>query len=113
MRVTHGCLRMYPEDIESLFDRVPVGTSVQLINQPIKLGWLADSLFIELHPPLEEDEEQYADYMQKVREEIDRFLEKNNNDKKANPARKNIVLDEQMLELAVFQKSGYPVMISK
>ncbi|HNP51757.1 MAG TPA: L,D-transpeptidase family protein [Nitrosomonas nitrosa] len=113
MRVTHGCLRMYPEDIESLFDRVPIGTPVQLINQPIKLGWLADSLFIELHPPLEEDEEQYADYMQKVREEIDRFLEKSNNDKKANSARKNIVLDEQMLELAVFQKSGYPVMISK
>jgi len=64
MRVTHGCIRMYPEDIEKIFDDIPVGTPVRIINQPIKLGWLADSLFIELHPPLEEDEEKYADYMQ-------------------------------------------------
>ncbi|MGD8629901.1 MAG: L,D-transpeptidase family protein, partial [Gammaproteobacteria bacterium] len=56
MRVTHGCIRMYPEDIEKVFDDIPVGTPVRIVNQPIKLGWLADSLFIELHPPLEEDE---------------------------------------------------------
>jgi len=54
MRVTHGCLRMYPEDIERLFEEIPVNTPVQLVNQPIKLGWLAGSLFLELHPPLEE-----------------------------------------------------------
>lgn len=113
MRVTHGCLRMYPEDVERLFERVPVGTPVQLINQPIKLGWLADSLFIELHPPLEEDEDEYVDYMQKVRESITRFLEKSANGKKLGPARSNIAIDERVLELAVFEKSGIPVLISK
>lgn len=113
MRVTHGCLRMYPEDVEKLFDQVPVGASVQLINQPIKLGWLADSLFIELHPPLEEDEDEYVDYMQKVRESITRFLEKSANGKKSDPARSNIAIDERVLELAVFEKSGIPVLISK
>lgn len=113
MRVTHGCLRMYPEDVEKLFERVSVGTPVQLINQPIKLGWLADSLFIELHPPLEEDEDEYVDYMQKVRESITRFLEKSANDKKLSPARSNIDIDERVLELAVFDKSGIPVLISK
>jgi L,D-transpeptidase ErfK/SrfK len=55
MRVTHGCVRMYPEDIEVLFPEVPVGTPVQIVNQPVKLGWLGDTLFIEIHPPLEED----------------------------------------------------------
>jgi L,D-transpeptidase ErfK/SrfK len=55
MRVTHGCIRMYPEDIELLFPQVPVGTEVQIVNQPVKVGWLADTLFIEIHPPLEED----------------------------------------------------------
>ncbi|WP_256329522.1 L,D-transpeptidase family protein [Nitrosomonas sp. Nm33] len=113
MRVTHGCMRMYPEDIEKLFDQVPVGTPVQLVNQPIKLGWLADSLFIELHPPLEEDEKEYADYMQKVREAIASFLEKSANNKKTNQTRENIVIDEMALELAVFEKSGIPVLISK
>lgn len=114
MRVTHGCLRMYPEDIEKLFDQVPVGTPVQLVNQPIKLGWLAGSLFIELHPPLEENEKEYGDdYMQKVREAITSFLEKSDNGKKSNQVRENIVIDEMALELAVFEKNGIPVLISK
>lgn len=113
MRVTHGCLRMYPEEIEKLFDQVAVGTSVQLVNQPIKLGWLADSLFIELHPPLEENENEYADYMQKVRESIASFLEKSANGRKTNHAREDIIIDESALELAVFEKNGIPVLISK
>lgn len=54
MRVTHGCVRMYPEDIEPLFREIPVNTPVQIVDQPVKLGWLADSLYIEVHPPLEE-----------------------------------------------------------
>lgn len=55
MRVTHGCVRMYPEDIETIFPQIPVGTPVHIVNQPIKVGWLADTLFLEVHPPLEED----------------------------------------------------------
>ncbi|MFN3919196.1 MAG: L,D-transpeptidase family protein [Methylohalobius sp.] len=54
MRVTHGCVRMYPEDIERLFPEIPVGTPVTFVDQPIKLGWLGDELYIEVHPPLEE-----------------------------------------------------------
>ncbi|MFM2095614.1 MAG: hypothetical protein RIS70_2738, partial [Planctomycetota bacterium] len=55
MRVTHGCIRMFPEDIESFFKIVPTGTVVQIVNQPVKLGWMADgSLYIESHPPLPE-----------------------------------------------------------
>lgn len=55
MRVTHGCVRMYPEDIERLFPQVSVGTQVNIVNQPVKIGWLRDTLFIEVHPPLDED----------------------------------------------------------
>lgn len=113
MRVTHGCLRMYPEEVEKLFDQVAVGTPVQLVNQPIKLGWLADSLFIELHPPLEENENEYADYMQKVRESIASFLEKSINGRKTNYAKEDIIIDESALELAVFEKNGIPALISK
>ncbi|MGB0126441.1 MAG: L,D-transpeptidase family protein, partial [Rhodocyclaceae bacterium] len=56
MRVTHGCMRLLPEHIEALFRLVPVGTPVRLMNQPIKLGWGPDGLYLEAHPPLEEDE---------------------------------------------------------
>ncbi len=57
MRVTHGCIRMYPENIEALFEIVPVGTPVRIINEPYKVGWGVDSLYLEAHPPLDEDAE--------------------------------------------------------
>ena len=50
MRVSHGCVRMYPEDIASLFADVPVGTPVHIVNQPIKVGWRDGVLFMEAHP---------------------------------------------------------------
>jgi L,D-transpeptidase ErfK/SrfK len=52
MQITHGCIRMYPEDIESLFRMVNVGTPVRIINQPVKTGWIGDVLYLEVHPPL-------------------------------------------------------------
>jgi len=57
MRVTHGCIRLYPEDIEALFKEVPVGTTVRLVNQPFKIGWLAGVLYLQVFTPLEEDKE--------------------------------------------------------
>ena len=54
MRVTHGCIRMFPEDIEALFEDVPVGTPVRIVNQPYKLGWTDDGFYLEAHPPLDE-----------------------------------------------------------
>lgn len=54
MRVTHGCIRLYPEDIERLFKEVPVGTPVRIVNQPHKSGWLGGVLYLETNPQLEE-----------------------------------------------------------
>jgi len=54
MRVSHGCIRLYPEDIKTLFPQVPIDTSVEIINQPYKAGWLDNNLFIEAHSPLHE-----------------------------------------------------------
>ncbi|MEN9704782.1 MAG: hypothetical protein RLZZ393_661 [Pseudomonadota bacterium] len=52
MAVTHGCIRMYPEDIEALFPLVPVGTPVYLVNEPLKLAWIEGRLYLEAHPPV-------------------------------------------------------------
>jgi L,D-transpeptidase ErfK/SrfK len=54
MRATHGCIRMYPEDIEHLFPQVSVGTPVYLVNQPVKLGWSGETLYAEVTQPLDE-----------------------------------------------------------
>jgi L,D-transpeptidase ErfK/SrfK len=56
MRVSHGCLRLYPEDIDAIFQRIPRGTPVRIINQPYKAGLNAGSLFIEAHKPLKDAE---------------------------------------------------------
>jgi L,D-transpeptidase ErfK/SrfK len=55
MRVSHGCVRLYPEDIEALFERVPRGTPVHIVNQPVLAGWRAGQLYLEVHPPLVEE----------------------------------------------------------
>ncbi|MDN5870718.1 MAG: L,D-transpeptidase family protein [Nitrococcus sp.] len=50
MRVSHGCVRLYPEDIASLFHDVARSTPVYIINQPYKLAWHRDELLIEVQP---------------------------------------------------------------
>jgi L,D-transpeptidase ErfK/SrfK len=53
MQVTHGCIRMYPEDIEQFFKMVPVNTPVRIVHDPYKMGWKGQELYIEVHAPLE------------------------------------------------------------
>ena len=56
MRVTHGCIRMFPEDVEAMFRKVPVGTPVRIVTQPFKLGrGEAGEWVLEVHPPLPEE----------------------------------------------------------
>jgi len=52
-RISSGCIRLYPENIEALFNMIPVGTKVQVVDQPIKLAWIDDRLYMEAHPELE------------------------------------------------------------
>jgi L,D-transpeptidase ErfK/SrfK len=52
LAVTHGCIRMYPEDVEALFPLVPVGTPVRIIDEPVKVAWVNGELLLEAHPPI-------------------------------------------------------------
>ena len=61
MRVSHGCVRLYPENIEYLYELVTIGEQVQIINEPYLLGELDGELFFEAHAPLEDDEIDAAD----------------------------------------------------
>lgn len=56
MRVSRGCIRMYPEDIESMYERLPSGTKVNLVDIPFKAGWAEDgTLLVQSFPQLEEN----------------------------------------------------------
>jgi L,D-transpeptidase ErfK/SrfK len=55
MRSSHGCIRLYPEDIEELFGRVARGTHVRIVNEPVLVGWRDGMLYLEVHRPLAEE----------------------------------------------------------
>ena len=55
--VSHGCLHLYPEDIERLFREVPVGTPVRVISQDVTAAWIGDGLYIQVHPSKSQAEE--------------------------------------------------------
>ena len=53
MQVTHGCIRMFPEDIAEFYTMIPVNTKVNLVDQTTKVGWSRGTLFVERQAPLE------------------------------------------------------------
>ncbi len=56
-RVSHGCIRLYPEGIETLFGEIEVGTKVQVIDQPIKIGRFRGELYMEAYPEPDQADE--------------------------------------------------------
>lgn len=52
MQISHGCVQLYPEDIEVLFKKAAIGTQVRIIHQPYLTAWQEDMLYLEAHEPL-------------------------------------------------------------
>ncbi len=93
--VTHGCIRLYPEDIPKLFQMVSVGTDVLIVRQPVKVGVRDGKVYIEVH----EDNTLDINYFN----EAVRLLKNRN------------LLDQintERLHYAVRQKNGVPIEIS-
>ena len=64
MRVSHGCVRLYPENIELLYDLVAIGEPVVIVNEPYQLGQRDGVVYFEAHEPLEDDSVSPEDRMQ-------------------------------------------------
>ncbi len=56
MRVSHGCVRLYPEHIEILYDAVGLGIPVEIVNQPLLAAQFNGNVYVQSHPHLEDDE---------------------------------------------------------
>ncbi len=99
MRVSHGCVRMYPNDIERLFPIIKTGTAVEIVNQPIKVGWLNNKLYIEVYPELEGQQSSFGDRLTKAMDLIQKL-------------NSNVpVLDTDALRDALTLSNGLPVAI--
>lgn len=74
MPVTHGCIRMYPEDVAALFPTVPVGTQVRLINVPLKVAFVDGQLWLEVHAPVDEQGQTVAPRLTEFEQMLDHAL---------------------------------------
>jgi L,D-transpeptidase ErfK/SrfK len=99
MRSSHGCIRLYPEDIEALFGRVGRGTEVRLVNQPVLAGWREGQLYLEVHPPLAEETH---DLIAEADAALSRALER------AGTAAAAVTIDRAAIEKIVKEQRGIP-----
>lgn len=93
--LSHGCVRLYPEDVESLFTRLDVGMKGKIIYEPVKVTASGDSVFLEVHPDV------YgivADYTAVLEEKLRLW----------NPSP---ALDREKVELILREKRGVPVFV--
>jgi L,D-transpeptidase ErfK/SrfK len=60
MRSSHGCMRLYPEDIAVFFDLIPIGTKVTVVNQPYLFGWRDGKLYLQAYAVMEDDSRDWS-----------------------------------------------------
>lgn len=110
-RVSHGCIRLYPEDIAQLFEAVAVGTPVHVIDQAIKIGWSDGELYVEAHPePAQADELEKSGHITRPAERppADAFYRI-----AARAGDRRDRLDWSAIRRAVEERSGVPVRVTK
>jgi L,D-transpeptidase ErfK/SrfK len=66
MRSSHGCMRMYPEDIAVFFDLLPIGTKVTVVNQPYVFGWRDGMLYLQAYTVMEDDSRDWSKNRQRL-----------------------------------------------
>jgi L,D-transpeptidase ErfK/SrfK len=77
MSVTHGCVRLYPEDIAALFPVVKVGTPVTIVNEPVLASLQDGELYLEVHPPTTGNHVPVPPDLDKISQLIDAAIGKN------------------------------------
>ena len=106
--VSHGCIRMYPEDIERLFNEASVGTQVRTVNQPAGAGWSEDgALYVKVFPSRSQVEEIDVDrpVSHEPAEGVDRLV-------RAEAGSRADLVDWDAVMQAARARSGIPVVVA-
>jgi len=102
MRVSSGCIRLRPHDIAALFNSVPEGTRVQIVNQPIKYAVEPDGKrYIEVHQPLSRSEQDDPQTQPLARSAGLKLFASSTES------------DSMLIEQAITRRSGMPVLVSR
>ena len=102
MRVSHGCVRLYPEDIEMLFKRTAVKTKVKIVDQPYLTAWYRGVLYLEAHRSFKKDDKT----IEKLGLDLTSKLRKISRDS-------NRIIDWQKVERILTRANGIPTPILK
>jgi L,D-transpeptidase ErfK/SrfK len=106
--VSHGCIRLYPEDIKKLFQRVKVGTPVRIIDQPDAVAWVGDQLYVAVYPDKEQTDaiDLRQEFTPSIPQDLVNRLVQIAGDKSDR-------IDWDKVEAAAWQRSGMPVDVTK
>ena len=104
MRVSLGCVRMYPEHIEELFELVGRGTPVTMVDQRVKAGWAGNDLYIEVHPTTGVPEEEGRPSMAEVVSALSTVM---------SAQERPVALDWKRVERALATADGLPVAVAR
>ena len=75
MEISHGCIRLFPEDIDYIFQLTDIGTEVILLDQPVKIARIQNDIYLQVHPSYSEE---YDYSLEKLRIQIELLI--NNQD---------------------------------
>jgi len=104
MQVSHGCFRMYNEDISRLVYEVGAGTPVRVIREPVKIGMRGNEVWLEVHRPEEDYSAENREALwQAVSRKVETFREQ----------RPSVEVKRGAIERAVDLADGLPSMIGE
>lgn len=104
-RTSSGCVRLYPEDIPVLYERLPVGTPVYIVDQEVKADWHQGGLYVEVHPaPDQADAIEFSrSFEPRLPKDLVRIV--------AEAAGENATVDWDKVKEAGLKRLGYPVLV--
>jgi L,D-transpeptidase ErfK/SrfK len=95
--VSHGCIRCYPEHIKILYPQVSIGTKLEIIYEPIKLGQRDGQIFVECHPDVYR---KLPDYVQYATDKLNQYAQAKD-------------IDQRKYMMAVRLQNGVPTNVTK
>ena len=106
LRSSHGCIRLYPEDIDRIYAMVTPGTPVRVVNQPFLFGWHEDQLYMQAYDVLEDDKRDWKNGQQKlIAKTLTPRIEKEMSDR-------GLQLDQAAIAALAKDPRGVPVSLS-
>lgn len=102
MRVSHGCIRLYPEDIKELFSKAKLGTPVTIVNQPYKIGAKDGRIYLEAHPYLKEDADKFEGNLTSVVKMVVKIT-----------SERRYSIDWNLAKQVIEERKGIPVVIGR